>query len=98
MTTLHPTILFGQDYSGATGSPYGRGGILRALDNQGNEVAGFPKGNLEPGKTAQEIALQEAWEEAGLAGLIQQEPIGSYFYDKDGLTCHVMRARPLLSF
>ena len=27
-----------------------------------------PKGRLEPGKSAGEIALQEAWEEAGLAG------------------------------
>jgi len=50
----------------------------------------IPKGNLEAGKTAQEIALQEAWEEAGLAGLLQQEPIGSYFYDKDNQTCHVL--------
>ncbi|HVS34913.1 MAG TPA: NUDIX hydrolase [Gemmataceae bacterium] len=49
-----------------------------------------PKGCLEPGKTAAEIALQEAWEEAGLVGALDPEPIGSYFYDKDGLTCHVL--------
>src|SRR3954451_12414002 len=49
-----------------------------------------PKGCLEPGKTASEIALQEAWEEAGLVGLLQPEPVGSYLYDKNGFTCHVL--------
>ena len=49
-----------------------------------------PKGCLEPGKTAAEIALQEAWEEAGLVGALDPDPVGSYFYEKDGLTCHVI--------
>src|SRR5437868_10201092 len=49
-----------------------------------------PKGNLEPGKTAGEIALQEAWEEAGLAGVLHHDPVGSYLYDKAGLTCYVV--------
>jgi 8-oxo-dGTP pyrophosphatase MutT (NUDIX family) len=49
-----------------------------------------PKGYLEPGKTAAEIALQEAWEEAGLVGALDPEPIGSYFYEKDGQTYHVL--------
>ena len=48
-----------------------------------------PKGCLEPGKTTHEIALQEAWEEAGLVGVLQPEPIGSYLYEKFGGTCHV---------
>ncbi len=48
-----------------------------------------PKGCLEPGKTAAEIALQEAWEEAGLVGVLQADPIGTYFYEKAGFTCHV---------
>jgi 8-oxo-dGTP pyrophosphatase MutT (NUDIX family) len=48
-----------------------------------------PKGWLEAGKTLAEIALQEAWEEAGLVGALEQEPIGSYFYQKDGGTFHV---------
>jgi 8-oxo-dGTP pyrophosphatase MutT (NUDIX family) len=48
-----------------------------------------PKGCLEPGKTAGEIALQEAWEEAGLVGLLYPEPVGSYVYEKAGSTCHV---------
>jgi 8-oxo-dGTP pyrophosphatase MutT (NUDIX family) len=49
-----------------------------------------PKGCMEPGKTAGEIALEEAWEEAGLLGLLTPEPIGSYVYEKDGLLCYVI--------
>jgi 8-oxo-dGTP pyrophosphatase MutT (NUDIX family) len=48
-----------------------------------------PKGCLEPEKTAAEIALQEAWEEAGIVGILQPDPIGTYFYEKAGFTCHV---------
>jgi 8-oxo-dGTP pyrophosphatase MutT (NUDIX family) len=49
----------------------------------------IPKGCMEPGKTAGEIALQEAWEEAGLVGVLHPEPVGSYLYDKAGVTCFV---------
>ena len=50
----------------------------------------IPKGCIEPGKTAGEIALQEAWEEAGLTGILHRDPIGSYLYEKLGLTHHVI--------
>jgi 8-oxo-dGTP pyrophosphatase MutT (NUDIX family) len=49
-----------------------------------------PKGCMEPGMTAGQVALQEAWEEAGLVGILRPEPIGSYVYEKDGATCHVV--------
>jgi len=49
-----------------------------------------PKGCMEPGKTAGEVALNEAWEEAGLLGLLAHEPIGTYVYEKDGFLCHVI--------
>jgi 8-oxo-dGTP pyrophosphatase MutT (NUDIX family) len=49
----------------------------------------IPKGCLEPGKTAGQIALEEAWEEAGLLGALQREPIGSYVYEKLGNIYHV---------
>src|SRR4051812_10422410 len=49
-----------------------------------------PKGCMEPGKTAGEIALLEAWEEAGLVGILAPEPMGSYVYEKDGFVCHVI--------
>jgi 8-oxo-dGTP pyrophosphatase MutT (NUDIX family) len=50
----------------------------------------IPKGCLEPGKSAGEVALLEAWEEAGLVGVLSPEPLGSYLYEKAGLTCHVL--------
>jgi 8-oxo-dGTP pyrophosphatase MutT (NUDIX family) len=50
----------------------------------------IPKGNIEPGKTAGEIALQEAWEEAGLTGVLLREPVGSYLYEKLGTVHHVI--------
>jgi 8-oxo-dGTP pyrophosphatase MutT (NUDIX family) len=49
----------------------------------------IPKGLIDPGKTAAEIALQEAWEEAGLVGVLHPEPMGSYCYEKYGGTCQV---------
>src|SRR5436853_600711 len=49
----------------------------------------IPKGLIEPGQTAAENALQEAWEEAGLVGTLQPDPVGSYLYEKNGETCHV---------
>jgi 8-oxo-dGTP pyrophosphatase MutT (NUDIX family) len=50
----------------------------------------IPKGLIEPGQTAGETALQEAWEEAGLVGTLHPEPIGSYIYEKYGNTYHVI--------
>jgi 8-oxo-dGTP pyrophosphatase MutT (NUDIX family) len=44
----------------------------------------IPKGLIDRGKTAGEIALQEAWEEAGLVGTLMPEPVGSYLYEKYG--------------
>src|SRR6478735_2618170 len=49
----------------------------------------IPKGQIEPGQTAGETALQEAWEEAGLVGTLRQEPIGSFVYEKGCGVCHV---------
>jgi 8-oxo-dGTP pyrophosphatase MutT (NUDIX family) len=48
-----------------------------------------PKGLIEPGHTAAETALVEAWEEAGLVGVLWPEPVGSYLYSKLGRTYHV---------
>ena len=43
----------------------------------------IPKGNIEPGKTAPEAALQEAFEEAGVRGILASEiPLGFYTYFK----------------
>ena len=50
----------------------------------------IPKGLIEPGQTAAEAALQEAWEEAGLVGRLNPKPVGSFQYAKYGGTCHVL--------
>lgn len=44
----------------------------------------IPKGGLEAGKSVEEMALQEAWEEAGLIGHLWPHPIGAYEYEKSG--------------
>jgi 8-oxo-dGTP pyrophosphatase MutT (NUDIX family) len=44
----------------------------------------FPKGRLESGRTRREIALQEAWEEAGVIGVLREKRIGFYRYEKAG--------------
>ncbi|HEY2783430.1 MAG TPA: NUDIX hydrolase [Fimbriiglobus sp.] len=44
----------------------------------------IPKGQIDVGFSAGEAALLEAWEEAGLLGAITPEPVGSYFYEKEG--------------
>jgi 8-oxo-dGTP pyrophosphatase MutT (NUDIX family) len=43
-----------------------------------------PKGQIDDGFTAGEAALLEAWEEAGLLGVLTPEPVGTYHYEKDG--------------
>ena len=49
-----------------------------------------PKGIIDPGQTAGETALNEAWEEAGLVGTLVREPVGTYLYSKLGRTYHVV--------
>ncbi len=50
----------------------------------------LPKGQIEPGQTPGETALTEAWEEAGLVGVIDAEPAGAYCYFKMGREHHVL--------
>ncbi|HEY7158585.1 MAG TPA: NUDIX hydrolase [Gemmataceae bacterium] len=65
------------------------GGQICVVSSRSGKRWVVPKGCMEPGKSAAEIALQEAWEEAGLVGVLQPDPIGTYFYEKAGFTCHV---------
>ncbi|MCZ2204270.1 NUDIX hydrolase [Bartonella sp. A05] len=42
----------------------------------------IPKGWPIPGKTLSQTALQEAFEEAGIRGIVETSPIGTYEYEK----------------
>lgn len=64
-------------------------GRICLISSRGGKRWIIPKGCMEPGMTAGEVALQEAWEEAGLAGVLLPEPVGSYVYEKAGFVCHV---------
>jgi phosphohistidine phosphatase len=50
---------------------------------------GIPKGLIDPGDTAEEAALKEAWEEAGIIGRLVGASIGTYAYEKWGATLRV---------
>jgi 8-oxo-dGTP pyrophosphatase MutT (NUDIX family) len=66
-----------------------KGGKICLVTSSNGKRWVIPKGLIEPGQTAGEAALQEAWEEAGLVGTLQPEPVGSYLYAKYNATCHV---------
>lgn len=42
----------------------------------------IPKGWPMPGKLSHEVAAREAYEEAGMRGVVETEPLGSFGYDK----------------
>ena len=50
---------------------------------------GIPKGFIDRGDTAKEAALKEASEEAGLNGKVIGDSVGSYEYEKWGVTLAV---------
>lgn len=72
----------------AAALPLRRGRVCLITSRSGRRWV-IPKGWIEPGQTAGETALQEAWEEAGLVGALEREPIGSYLYEKEGQRYHV---------
>lgn len=59
----------------------------------------LPKGKIKRGRTAREMALQEAWEEAGLVGTIRDDPVLTCLLKKSGrhyqLTTFVMDVRAI---
>ena len=54
----------------------------------------IPKGWPMPGQTAGQAAAQEAWEEAGVKGVVDERPLGLFSYIKEyddrGLPCVAM--------
>lgn len=49
----------------------------------------IPKGVVDPGMTHESSALNEAYEEAGIKGIIVGDALGEYSYEKWGGTCTV---------
>ena len=72
----------------AAALPIRNGRICLVTSSNGKRWV-IPKGLIEPGQTAGETALQEAWEEAGLVGVLRAEPLGSFLYEKWCGVCHV---------
>jgi 8-oxo-dGTP pyrophosphatase MutT (NUDIX family) len=72
----------------AAALPIRRGRVCLVTSRNGRRWV-IPKGWIDPRQTAGETALQEAWEEAGLVGALDPEPIGTYLYEKDDQTYHV---------
>jgi 8-oxo-dGTP pyrophosphatase MutT (NUDIX family) len=79
---------FGESIRQAAALAIRRGRICLITSRNGKRWV-IPKGWIEPGQTAGETALQEAYEEAGLVGALEREPIGSYLYEKEGNSYHV---------
>jgi 8-oxo-dGTP pyrophosphatase MutT (NUDIX family) len=69
--------------------PMSDGQICMVTSSSGRRWV-IPKGMIDAGQTAGEAALSEAWEEAGLVGVLASEPAGSYLYDKYGRSHHVI--------
>ncbi len=62
---------------------------ILVISSSGNNHWGIPKGIIEPGYTAPASAAIEAWEEAGVRGIISEHMIGHYQHKKWGGTCTV---------
>jgi 8-oxo-dGTP pyrophosphatase MutT (NUDIX family) len=73
----------------AAAIPIRKGRICLVTSRRNGKRWVIPKGAIEPDQSAGETALQEAWEEAGLTGTLEREPVGSYVYEKYGSVCHV---------
>jgi phosphohistidine phosphatase len=75
----------------ASAVPYrirsGKAEVLLITSHKGNWI--FPKGIIDAGETAEQTALKESREEAGIGGRIVGPPIGSYTYEKWDALCEV---------
>lgn len=60
-------------------------GTLRVLlvGSLRNGRWGLPKGHIEADETSRDAAGREAFEEAGVRGIVADEPFGSFTYFKD---------------
>ena len=66
-----------------------RDGLICMVTSRNGNRWVVPKGHIDPGQTPRDAVRNEAWEEAGLIGVVDNEPIGTYEYEKDNVTRHV---------
>ncbi len=79
-------------YAQSAAIPYRfKGQTLQILliSSSGNNHWSIPKGIIEPGETASRSAAIEAFEEAGIEGVISQQMLDYYLHEKWGSTCTV---------
>ena len=69
--------------------PVQKGRVCMVTSRSGRRWV-FPKGQIDPGHTPSEAALLEAWEEAGVVGALDPDPVGSYVYEKFNSPHHVL--------
>ena len=67
-----------------------RDGLVGLITSSNGKRWVVPKGQIDPGHTAREAASIEAWEEAGWLGFLENDPIGSYTYRKEGRERNVL--------
>ena len=60
-----------------------RDGLLCMVTSRSGRRWVFPKGQIEIHQSPREAALTEAWEEAGLLGRVDAEPLGRFAYEKN---------------
>src|SRR5215208_2112018 len=58
------------------------GRVQILLIRRNDQPWGIPKGNVDPGRTLGDTALNEAAEEAGVHGELLDEPLGEFVYQK----------------
>ncbi|MBY5456896.1 NUDIX hydrolase (plasmid) [Rhizobium beringeri] len=79
--------LSGRDIAQAGALCYRRsenGGLeILFVGSRRNGRWGIPKGHLEDGEASSAAALREAFEEAGVAGIVDKTVFGSFSYRKD---------------
>ncbi len=60
-----------------------RDGLICMVTSRSGRRWVLPKGQIELHQSAREAALAEAWEEAGLLGRVDPEPLGRFSYEKN---------------
>ena len=60
-----------------------RDGLICMVTSRSGRRWVIPKGQIEAHQSPRDAALAEAWEEAGLLGKVDAEPLGMFVYEKN---------------